>query len=123
MYTNNLYEFDKETGTILYYKGTANECLAVPETIDGVVVRHIGEYAFCKSRKLCVIILPETIETIGRGAFFDCKSLVSINIPEKVKKIEPKTFFNNKNLEYIYLKNSEVEIDDTAFLECVNFNK
>ena len=120
---NSLFVFEKETGTILYYKGTANETIIVPEEIDGVKVKCIGEYAFCKSRKICVVILPHTIEKIGEGAFYECKSLISINIPKKVKKIERNTFYNDTNLEFIDIKNKDIEIDDKAFYRCYNLKR
>lgn len=123
MKNESLFEFEKETGTIIYYKGTANDVIIVPEVIDGVKVKNIGEYAFCKSQKLCVVILPNSIEKIGEGAFYECKSLVSINIPKKVKEIEKNTFYNDNNLEFVDIKNKDIKIDDKAFFKCYNLDR
>lgn len=123
MKTNNLFEFDKNTGTIVYYKGNANELIIIPEEIDGVTVKRIGRYAFCKSRKICVVILPNTICEIGEGAFYECKALVSINIPEKVTEIKNKTFYNDSNLEYLFTKSDNIKVAQDAFFGCINLKE
>ncbi len=61
--SENDFVFDASTGTITSYTGSA-DYLVIPATIDGVQVKHIGDFAF--ETNVCCIIIPEGVETIGR---------------------------------------------------------
>ena len=67
------YNEEYEGIEILKYKGDA-KTVKIPESIEGVPVKVIGEWAFCKNRigkknrTLKKIVLPETIEVIKEYA-------------------------------------------------------
>ena len=51
--------------------------LTIPETIDGIPVKKIGDYAF-SNLDIEAVVLPKRLEEIGDYAFYSCKSLTSI---------------------------------------------
>lgn len=89
-------KFDMETGTILRYVSGAGT-LKIPSEINGVTVKHIGDWAFSTTHSrvndsfLGDVILPETIITIGDYAFFTA------------------------SCNYMYIPSSVVSIGDSAF--------
>lgn len=88
------FTFDERTGTILDYSYFGAKDIIIPETIKGVPVRHIGEYAFY-SKGINSVKLPKSLLTIGEQAFMD-NGLTNVEIPDKVKRIETGAFANNK---------------------------
>ena len=65
-----------------------NNCVIVPERIDGMMVSTIAEKGFQSARSfLKNVTLPNTIKEIKRNAFDDCTLLESINIPKSVFQI------------------------------------
>lgn len=65
----------------------------VPETVDGVPVRAIGDGAFAMCIDLEELTLPDTIEAIGARAFTDLKYLSVINMPETLNNFGANAFF------------------------------
>lgn len=59
----------------------------IPEKIDGVKVRDIGDNAFSNCKSLTAITIPDGLEHIGEYAFSSCTSLTSITLPDSVKTI------------------------------------
>lgn len=72
--------------------------LAVPESIEGVVVCGIGRKAFLGSRSLQHIILPGTIEWIGDWAFCNCAQLRRVEFPCRPIRLGKGLFANDKRL-------------------------
>lgn len=115
--------------------------IVIPETINGLSVKEIGDYAFegCQNLRyislpdgltkigdrafnFCTLLesvsIPESVTEIGSCAFGSCISLTSINIPSAVKKISPSTFSYCGNLRQLTLPDGLMEIGNYAFSEC-----
>jgi hypothetical protein len=98
--------FDKsKTKIIVFPNGKSGE-YKVP---DGV--KQIGDDSFIDTKKLTVIVFPETLETIGNNAFF-LSGLTEIIVPESVKYIGTSAFSSCENLSLIRLPSGLVNIAD-----------
>ena len=75
--------FDTSTGTIIGYTGSGTT-LAIPSSINGITVAHIGNCAFAIEDELTSVTIPDSVISIGREAFVFCDGLVSIDIPSSV---------------------------------------
>lgn len=84
------FEFDPETGTILRYVGDV-KVVDIPPTINGVQVKTIGDEAFAKTA-ITLVKLPGRITAIGDGAFDNCPELTLIVIPSSVTSIGDNAF-------------------------------
>src|SRR3974377_431205 len=65
--------------TITNYTGT-NATLAIPDTIGGLPVTAIGDWAFAQSYALATLTIPNTVTAIGNHAFDSCTSLATVTI-------------------------------------------
>ena len=110
------FEFDASTGTITFYNGF-DVCVEVPEAINGVPVKTIGENAFYSHYYLCFLTLPEGLETIGASAFEWCENLRYIEFPSTLKAIESRAFYGGYKGYALNLPAAE-SIGDEAFAAC-----
>jgi len=115
-----LFDFDPSTGTITGFTGYA-VCVEVPAEIDGVPVRAIGENAFAEHRYMCMLSLPEGLETIGASAFESCRTLLHIDFPSTLKVIESRAFFAGYKGYALELPSVET-IGDEAFAQCIRIS-
>lgn len=90
------------------------EAVRIPEIIDGLPVKEIGDDCFSTYSKLKKVMLPDSIEVIGERAFFDCHNLTSINMPSDLKKIGENAFMYVK-LKKVVLPDGFRKIGKTAF--------
>ena len=81
-------------------------------------VKVIGNNAFCNSKSLTNINIPNSVTTIGNGAFAECNSLTSINIPNSVTTIGDGAFSECKFLTSINIPDSVTTIGKEAFIRC-----
>ena len=117
------FEFDEMTGTITGYKGGKPPVnLVIPEDINGVPVKHIGEKAFYYSTsggmistQIKTLELPESIEVIGKWAF-QGNLLEKLTLPDSVIELSERAFFGNKLTE-IEFSNSLKSIGNSAFMQ------
>ncbi len=85
--------------SIIEYKGK-DKVVEIPETIEGLTVTSIGDYAFSKNYYLMGVRIPATVKTIGEGAFFYCYNMSTITIPDTVESIGEKAFgFNRRKFD------------------------
>jgi len=91
--------------------------LVVPETIDGLPVTRIGDYAFDYSA-IQSVQLPDTIKYIGFGAFSDCNYLTQIDLPDSLEEIAYGAFGDCDKLTEITLPRSLTAIGDRVFYDC-----
>jgi len=82
----------------------------IPEQINGITVRSVGDYAFTACDMLLEVRLPETVESIGYHAFEYCEALENISLPKNVKVIEAGAFAGCVNLKSLDIPGSVKEI-------------
>lgn len=77
------------TGELLIKKfiGFDEKELIVPNQIDGIPVKIIGEYAFENCAGIERIIISEGITEIENGAFCGCSSLTTVVLPSSLKML------------------------------------
>ena len=81
-------------------------------------VKVIGNNAFCNSKSLTSINIPNGVTTIGNRAFASCYHLISINIPNSVTTIGNSAFSSCNSLISINIPNSVTAIGNYAFGCC-----
>lgn len=109
--------FDKTTGTITGYRGTADH-VVIPEQIDGVPVRYIGEGAFFYNDNLTAVTIPDSVTSIHDSAFFYCKNLRSLTLGNGLKSIGIDAFFHCSKLAELTIPDSVTIIHREAFDHC-----
>lgn len=111
------FEFDASTATITKYLGKGS-VVEIPESLDGVTVKAIGEVAFSSNEDITEVTIPEGVESIGAEAFLNCPNLEFVDIPDSVTTIEELTFFMCENLEEVSLGDGITTIEENAFYGC-----
>lgn len=125
------------TGCVITdYKGKGG-VLIIPDTIQGFLVKEIGEQAFATGRgvlgpvnytfgdrtiyskgiDLVEIKIPNTVEKIGDFAFI-AQEFKSIKLPDGLKEIGKYAFYNCNSLESIELPNSLEKMGNFVFYHC-----
>lgn len=120
--------------------------LDIPEKLGGLAVRSIGREAFCGSRYLTAVTIPEgvteigkyafqgcvglqsaavpsTLRNIGEGAFYGCSALEEMSLPDGVNKIGSFAFSGCRHLVKLRLSPSLRSIGDNAFDKCALLEK
>ena len=115
--------------------------LEIPEKLGGLSVRSVGREAFCGSRYLTAVTVPEgvtdigkyafqgcvglqtatvpsTLRNIGEGAFYGCFSLTEMNLSDGVTRIGSYAFSGCRHLVKLRLSSSLRSIGDNAFDKC-----
>lgn len=104
------YEYKVVNGShieITKYLGNSSKVI-IPEIIDGLPVKRIGNNAFANCTSIKEIIIPNTIIqdiSIGEYAFYNCTRLESVEFPNGVKTIENNAF-DNTALKNVYYESS-----------------
>ncbi len=91
--------------------------MVIPDTIDDLPVKKIGDNAFSRLTMQSVYI-PEGVTEIGGNAFFNCNKLTDVTMPESVEIIGIGAFANCSMLEYITIPAKVTEIGGNAFGGC-----
>ena len=78
--TNKTEDFYSNAISDHYYKGIVK----IPELHNGLSVKEIGQYAFCRCPGITDVLIYAKITAIHKYAFGDCPSLRTINIPDTV---------------------------------------
>ena len=111
-----------EEGVITSYHGEKN-CVIVPDSINGVTITAIGEYAFYNDEvesKIKDIILPDSATEILPYAFFECTDLEYIAAPNVVSV--GKCAFQKDNSLKIVDFPSLLSVDKQAFSYCITLS-
>ncbi len=117
--------------------------VSIPDTIEELPVRYIGEDAFSDCTELTQIHLPDTLTSIDTFAFYNCSklkniefpdgllsigyapfakcvSLKSIKFPEKIEYVGYEAFRDCKSLTSIYIPENLTDIGYQAFSRCTS---
>ena len=126
------YEYKIGENTI-YYRIINNEVtisgcnddtygeLVIPEKINNIPVRYIGDNAFWSCPDLTSVSLPDGVTSIGDSSFLGCSSLTNITFPNQVTIIGDGAFMFCTGLTNIVIPNSVTSIGNSAFYECIGF--
>lgn len=131
--TSNLWEFDKTSGRLKYYKGTLDELVSnsdtveIPSHIDGVEVKIIGTgtsdniFYMCDGIENKKLRLPNTVKIIDSNAFYGYSFIGDLIIPNSVISIGASAFECSNFTGNLRLGNSITSIGDGAFWDCSGF--
>lgn len=145
--TEIFYEKQKNGIKITGIKGRVSE-IRIPDTINGITVSEIGDYAFyteneflpndkedeisyifiegekdCESDEgeaIKRIYIPDTVTKIGKYAFCGCKYLYYIHLPENLENISEYMLSGCESLENIYIPEGIQNTESYAFHNCRN---
>ena len=112
------WKFSFQNGSITRYNGN-DSIVIVPDTIDGIAVKSIGNDAFNGCTIVTSVTLPKGLVSIGISAFEDCSNLTDISIPLSVKSIGSSAF-RNTGLSSVTLPEGLVSIEYNTFSDCRN---
>ena len=114
------YETIIENGcvTITKFIGFDEDELVIPNNIDGVSVKVIGNGAFEGCKGVKKIIISEGITEIHGSAFKNCTSLEDVALPLTLQEIGREAFKGCEKLKEIDLPNSIQVISDECFSGC-----
>jgi len=76
---------------IVAYAGPGGN-VAIPNSIAGLPVTSIGNYAFFNVTFLTGVTFPNTMTSIGDSAFYDCYGLTNVVIPDSVTNLGDSAF-------------------------------
>jgi hypothetical protein len=115
---------DDNTGVVITKYTGKQSMVKIPDTIQGMPVREIGNTAFYRNSTITSVIIPEGVTEIqgnngpGGGAFSLCDKLVSITFPSTMKKIGGFAFGGCFSLRQVTIPEGVTEIGSTAFASC-----
>ena len=111
------YTITNGTAAITGYTGYGG-ALNIPDTIDGLLVTSIGNYAFSRCAVLTSVTIGANVTSIGSAAFEFCSSLHNMTIPNSVTSIGYAAFYSCSALESMTIPNSVTSLGDWAFGYC-----
>jgi len=113
------YTVDTEysTVTITKYTGSAKS-VTVPETINDVKVRKIGESVFKGNTNIESVEIKANLNYLTQNQFRDCTSLKSVTMPDSINWAYYSAFENCTSLESIKLPDELKLIPDSMFKGC-----
>lgn len=97
------------------YVGVNSE-VVIPGTVEGLVVKKLGNNLFYK-KSVRKVQIPNSVEEIGKYCFSKSE-LESIELPSKVKKLSRCAFLECSNLTSVALNDGLKEVDDFCFSKC-----
>lgn len=99
----------KDSGTAISMETTGT--ITIPQTINGLTVKEISDYAFYNCTGITDIDIPNSVTTIGMNALRNCSSLTGIIIPNSINSLGLGALANNKNLESIVVESGNTTYD------------
>ena len=114
-----VYTTNNGTITITGYTGPGG-AVAIPDTIDGLPVTSIGNFAFRGYTSVTSVTIPNSVTSIGNHAFIACTNLTSVTIPDSVTSIGDFTFNSCTSLSSVAIPTSVISIGDFAFYSCAS---
>jgi len=119
--SNGDYEYViADNGVIVKkYIGSATD-VVIPDTIDGLPVKVIGESAFEENKAIEYVKLPDSVVSIEKSAFEDCYALESIEFGKNIETVGEHAFDSCWNLEKVILNDKLIEVSNCAFAGCEN---
>ncbi|MBQ7849144.1 MAG: leucine-rich repeat protein [Clostridia bacterium] len=117
------YVMDYADGCALARYTGRGGVVSVPETLDGLYVRHIDAGAFRGCTALTALTLPETLLSIGDNAFESCTGLQRVTLSGNLESIGAGAFMSCTSLEELTLPETVESIGRQAFLCCTSLKQ
>lgn len=118
-YTENSAD---KTISIIKYNG-ADDIVEIPQKINGIQVKSIGERAFEGNDSITKLVIPEGVTSIAASAFSCCRKLKYVTFPNSLEEIGFIAFYNCESLESIYIPEMVKTIANEAFSGCGEVKK
>lgn len=132
---------DTDSGTITKCDQNVRGSVIIPDKVQGVEIKAVGDYAFYRCLNLSEVTIPNSVEVFGDGAFSQCPKLSRVTIPDGLKIIGNNAFgectwlngltlpeglisigagaFFNSGLIGITVPKSVEHIGESAFSKCI----
>jgi len=107
------------TITITGYTGPGGE-LTIPDTINGLPVTRIGDWAFHTTTGLSNIAILGSVASIGEAAFWGCANLTSVTIGKSVTNIADSVFHRCAKLTAVYFQGNAPLVGSHVFDQATN---
>ncbi len=88
-----------ESGTLLSYSGSSLH-ITIPDTVNGIKVKKIGDGVFANS-DITEVVIPRTVTEIGASSFANCRKLRTVSA-FGATQIGEKALYGCINLRNIY---------------------
>ena len=82
---------------ITRYDGKETD-IELPAEIGGFPVKVISREAFCNSRYITSVVIPENVSEIGKYAFSGCIGLSSVTFPSSLRNVREGAFYGCRSL-------------------------
>ena len=95
---------------------TNNEVI-IPNKVNNIEIKEIGEELFLKNTYIEKLVIPETVTTLGYKMCYGCTKLKEVTLPDNIAVIPDYAFEKCTLLEKINIPQSLVQIRNDAFSE------
>ncbi|MEI7899498.1 MAG: leucine-rich repeat protein, partial [bacterium] len=115
----NIYTYTINSAkiTLTGYTGPGG-AVVIPDTINGLPVTSIGDYAFYDIASLTTVSISTNVTSIGDRAFFSCTGLTGVTIPASVTNIGSWAFQFCTKLTSVTIPSGVTRIGESTFDSC-----
>ncbi len=125
---DGLWKYQKlYDGSVLITSGTESRAylgsqtvLSVPESIDGMTVSGIGDFALTNCTFITELTVPTGITTIGTSAFEGCNRLEKVTLHDNILEFGARVFANCSSLKTVSLPGRLEKMGEEVFLNCTS---
>ena len=104
---------------ITRYDGKETD-IELPAEIGGFPVKVISREAFCNSRYITSVVIPENVSEIGKYAFSGCIGLSSVTFPSSLRNVREGAFYGCRSLNEAGFSEGLTKIGSFAFYGCIH---
>lgn len=94
-----------------------NNIVIIPNKVNNIEIKEIGEELFLKNTYIEKLVIPETVTTLGYKMCYGCTKLKEVILPDNITVIPDYAFEKCTLLEKINIPQSLVQIRNDAFAE------
>ena len=94
-----------------------NNVVIIPNKVNNIEIKEIGEELFLKNTYIEKLVIPETVTTLGYKMCYGCTKLKEVTLPDNITVIPDYAFEKCTLLEKINIPQSLVQIRNDAFAE------
>lgn len=94
-----------------------NNVVIIPNKVNNIEIKEIGEELFLKNTYIEKLVIPETVTTLGYKMCYGCTKLKEVTLPDNITVIPDYAFEKCTLLEKINIPQSLVQIRNNAFAE------